>query len=245
MWTDVIDLNAFYRSPLGQVARQLIRRQVRRIWPDLRGQTVVGLGYATPYLKQFQGEAERTLAVMPAHQGVTHWPREAPSLVTLSYEEALPFPDYSVDRLLLVHALENAEHYRQMMREAWRILSGSGRMLIVVPSRRGIWARRDATPFGAGKPFSVSQVQKLMRDTQFDPQITLRALYMPPVQSPFMLHAAPAWERVGERWFTRLGGVLLIEASKQIYAVTPARPAVKRKLVVLPGAVGATRSRLD
>ena len=244
MWTDVIDLNAFYRSPLGQVARRLIRRQIRRIWPDVHGQSIVGLGYATPYLKQFQGEAERTLAVMPAHQGVTHWPREAPSLVTLSYEEALPFPDYSVDRLLLVHALENAEHYRQMMREAWRILSGSGRMLIVVPSRRGIWARRDATPFGAGKPFSVGQVQKLMRDTQFDPQQTLRALYMPPVQSQFMLHAAPAWERVGERWLNRFGGVLLIEASKQIYAATPVRRAVQRKLVVLPGAIGATRNQL-
>lgn len=245
MWTDVIDLNAFYRSQLGQVARRLIQRQIRRIWPNVRGQTVVGLGYATPYLRQFSTEAERTLAVMPAHQGVTHWPREAPSLVTLSYEEALPFPDYSVDRLLLVHALENAEHMRQMMREAWRILSGSGRMLIVVPSRRGIWARRDATPFGAGKPFSVGQVQKLMRDTQFDPQQTLRALYVPPVQSQFMLHAAPAWERVGERWLNRLGGVLLIEASKQIYAATPARRAVQRKLVVLPGAVGATRNKLN
>lgn len=234
MWTDVVDLNDFYRSALGKTARQMIRLGVRRMWPDVTGDVVVGLGYATPYLKQFDGEAERVVAVMPAYQGVTRWPREAPNRAALSDETALPFPDMSVDRLLLVHAAENTEHLRPMMRECWRVLNGAGRLLTVVPARRGVWARSERTPFGHGKPFSRAQVQRLLRDAQFDPMQAARALYIPPVRWPMLLHSAPAWERVGGRWFANFGGVLLIEAQKRIYAATPARRERARRPRLLP-----------
>ncbi|MDX1737419.1 MAG: methyltransferase domain-containing protein, partial [Alphaproteobacteria bacterium] len=179
MWLDVVDLNGFYRSRLGKVARHFIKRQIHELWPDVTGDNVVGLGYATPYLKQFDKQAARTLAVMPAQQGVTHWPREKPNRVSLADESALPFADYSVDRLLLVHALENAENLQQMMRECWRVLAGNGRMIIVVPARKGFWARRDISPFGIGKPYSIRQLQKLLKQTQFEPQQEARALYLP------------------------------------------------------------------
>jgi len=243
MWTDVIDLNDFYRSRLGQAARRVIRDSIREIWPDVRGMTVVGLGYATPYLRQFGEEAERVVAVMPAHQGVTHWPREEPNLATLADDAELPFPDLSVDRLLLVHALECTEQLRPMMREAWRVLSGSGRLLAVVPSRRGLWARYDGTPFGHGYPYSNGQLKRVMRDCLFSPTQTARALHVPPVRSNFLLHSAPAIERLGRRWFSTFGGVNLIEASKQIYAATPqpSRKVASRRLVVLPGRPAAAR----
>ena len=138
MWTDVIDLNAFYRTRMGGRARQLIERQVRTLWPSVRGDVVLGLGYATPFLETFRGEAERVLAVMPAYQGVTRWPTARPGLVALSEEAQLPFPDLSIDRLLLVHTLENTERMRDTLRECWRVLNGIGRMIIVVPSRRGL-----------------------------------------------------------------------------------------------------------
>jgi len=134
----------------------------------------------------------------------------------------------------LVHAVENTEHLRAMMRECWRVLNGTGRLLTVVPSRRGLWSRTERTPFGHGKPFSRAQFQRLLRDGQFDPTQTSRALYMPPVRLPVMLHAAPAWERVGRRWFNTLGGVLLIEAQKQIYAATPVRKQAKMRPRLLP-----------
>lgn len=234
MWTDVVDLNAFYRGALGKTARQMIRLELRRVWPDVSGQIVAGVGYATPYLKQFDAEAERVMAVMPAYQGVTHWPRGDRNRVALADETALPFADMSVDRLLLVHAVENTEHLRELMRECWRVLNGAGRLLAVVPARRGLWARSERTPFGHGKPFSRAQFQRLLRDGQFDPTHTSRALYIPPVRWPMMLHAAPAWERVGRRWFNTVGGVLVIEARKQIYAATPARRQQARRPRLLP-----------
>ena len=93
MWCDVVDLRDFYQSALGQMARQLIRVRLRAIWPDVRDQKLLGIGYATPYLRQFHDEAERVIAIMPAQQGVLHWPPEGPNAVTLADETELPMPD--------------------------------------------------------------------------------------------------------------------------------------------------------
>ena len=73
MYTDVVDLRDFYATRLGQVARRMIRRRIRLLWPDLGGMRVLGLGYATPFLRPFADEAERAIALMPAEQGVLPW----------------------------------------------------------------------------------------------------------------------------------------------------------------------------
>ena len=43
---------------------EAIRRRIRTIWPDLHGLSVLGVGYATPFLRQYRDEAERVLAIM-------------------------------------------------------------------------------------------------------------------------------------------------------------------------------------
>jgi SAM-dependent methyltransferase len=244
MWSDVVDLNEFYRSPLGHVARRMIRRRIRETWPDLKGMSLLGLGYATPYLAPFRGEAERVLAAMPAQQGVLPWPLREPGLVALTDEAELPFGDLSIDRLLMVHAVEHGEQLRAMMREAWRILSARGRILIVVPNRRGIWARLERTPFGHGLPYTGRQVRRLLQDNLFTPVESARALYMPPSRWRVALTSASAIERVGHRVFPTFSGVLLIEAIKQIYAAAPTATAARtrRRLVVLPGRAASARA---
>lgn len=233
MHSDVVDLRDFYVSRLGQVSRHLIRRRIRALWPNLGGETVLGLGYATPYLRQFRDEAARVIAVMPAAQGVLHWPPEGPSLAALADETELPLPDFSVDRVLLVHGLECVDHLQEMLREIWRVMTSNGRLLVVVPNRRGIWARTDRTPFGQGHPYSPPQLFRLLRENMFTPNQTSGALFMPPFRGGALLGSAPAWERIGSRWFPTFAGVILCEASKQIYAA-PAARARRKRAVVLP-----------
>ena len=247
MYTDIVDLREFYESSLGQVARRMIRRRIRQIWPDLHGQIVLGVGYATPFLRPFRDEADRVLAVMPASQGIAFWPPEGPGAVCLSDEAELPFGDMSVDRVLLVHGLEGTEQLRPMMREIWRVLAGGGRVLVVVPNRRGLWARADWTPFGHGFPYSPSQLKQVLRDTMFVPERTGRALFIPPVRSRFLLRSAPAWEEVGERWFKAFAGVTMIEASKQIFAgvARRAQPVKRRLIVPLHGGAAPAARRLS
>ncbi len=229
---DAVDLRDFYASPMGGVARRMIRRQIRALWPDVKGMAVLGLGYATPYLDPFRGEAGRVLAAMPASQGVLHWPREGPSLTTLIDEDELPFPDLSFDRVLMVHALECTEQVRPLMREVWRVLTGSGRLMVVVPNRRGLWARFERTPFGYGRPYTPRQLSLLLRETLFTPMETRAALFVPPTRSRMMLSAAAAWEEVGQRGFATFSGVIVTEARKEIYAGQP--QAAARKRVYLP-----------
>lgn len=243
MWSDVIDLRDFYASSLGQVARRMIRRRLREMWPDLAGQRVIGLGYATPFLRPFVDEAERVVAMMPAPQGVLHWPTEQANATALVEEIELPLPDMSVDRVLLVHALERTEQLRPLLREIWRVLNGSGRVIAVVPNRRGIWARIDSTPFGHGHPYTAGQLSRLLRENQFTPLATRSALFTPPAFSRLYLTSAGAWERIGERWFERFAGVVLVEAGKQLYAPTPVRMLARRRpsYVSLPSPAGSGR----
>jgi len=233
MWTDAIDLRDFYATSLGQVARRMIRRRLREMWPDVSGESVLGLGYATPYLNSFRGEAARVVAAMPAAQGVLHWPRDDAGLTALVDELDLPFPDLSMDRVILVHALECAEQLRPMMREVWRVLAGSGRLLVVVPNRRGLWSRFEHTPFGHGLPYSPGQLSRVLRDNLFTPAEPRRALYVPPMHSRMVLSASPAWERLGENMFATFSGVVMIEAVKQIYAAG-AEPAMGRRRRYVP-----------
>ncbi len=234
MASDVVDLRDFYRSVLGQVARRMIRRAIQRVWPDLHGMRLLGIGYATPFLSALSGETERTIAVMPATLGVLRWPPEGRNLVTLADEGELPFADYSIDRVVLVHAIETSDEVGAMLKEIWRVLAGGGRVLVVAHNRRGIWARLDRTPFGSGRPYTMSQLSQLLRDEQFTPIGSDAALFVPPATSRMMLRSAAAWERIGKRWFPTFAGVLMVEATKQIYAKPAAARAPRRRLVYTP-----------
>jgi SAM-dependent methyltransferase len=226
MYNDVVDLRDFYNTPLGHTAQRIIRRYIRTAWPNTRGMNVAGIGYPIPYLRPFLDEAERVVALMPAQQGVMRWPAENQNIVSLAPEDDLPLPDVSMDRILMVHALECSEQLRKLLREVWRIVTEGGRVMIVVPNRRGIWARMDHTPFGHGHPYTPGQVSRLLRDNLFQPETSVAGLFVPPTRSRMVLASARPIERVGFRWFQTVGGVLFIEARKQIYAGSTAVSAV-------------------
>lgn len=241
MWTDVIDLRDFYETSLGHMARRLIRQGLRELWPDLRGLSVLGLGFASPYLRVFKDEGTQLFLAAPARQGVLPWPERGPGLVTLADEAELPFPDRSIDRILIAHVLESTEQVAAMMRESWRVLSDGGRLMVLVPNRGGIWAHLDRSPFGQGRPYSAGQMSRLLRECLFTPVQMRGALFLPPSNSRMLLSSAPAWENIGRRWFPRLGGVLLVEATKQIYAAAPMRAERKRARAYLTAPQGFRR----
>jgi SAM-dependent methyltransferase len=242
MSLDVVDLRNFYAQRLGDVARRFVGRGIRARFADTRGLRVVGIGYPTPYLGLFREEAERCLAFMPAAQGVIKWPSRRPGLAALADEFALPLADAAVDRVLLVHALEMSHEADALLREVWRVLASGGRLLAVVPNRRGLWARMDTTPFGHGRPYSRSQIVQLMRETWFTPTGWSEALYVPPIARGWFLRSAAAWERTGSTISAPFAGVHIVEASKQVYRAIPARrerqrlvPALEPALAPSPG----------
>lgn len=232
---DVVDLRDFYETPLGKVAASLITKQIQGLWPNLSKQSLLGIGYPLPYLIPYLDQAESILAFMPAQQGVVNWPEIAPSLTVLVEENSLPLPDQSIDHILIVHGLEQMNQARPFLREIWRVLKASGRLLVIVPNRRGLWARMDSTPFGQGHPYTMTQLSHVLRDNLFTPLHSTRGLYIFPSSSRFLLSTQPVWEKIGSHTLQKFSGIICIEAIKQVYAGTPIK---SRKPVILPTFAG-------
>ncbi len=230
MRPDVFDLHEFYGSRQGQLVRRLLNREIRAHWSNLRGEHVLGLGYAAPFMRPLSLSAERTAIIMPRSQGVVRWPRDEPNLVALGAENDLPIADQSIDKVLIVHALESTEQVGKLLREVWRVLVDGGEMIVIVPNRRGLWCLSEQTPFGHGRPYSSTQLKQLLRSHLFAPQKTGFALFVPPFRSNLLLKTAVAWERIGLRVAQRFAGAVVMLAEKQIY-VAPGNPVrVGRKM---------------
>ncbi len=236
MSIDVCDLRDFYATPLGQVARRLVAGRIRSRWPKLRGGTLIGVGYATPYLGQYRGEATRIGALMPMTQGALVWPSNGPKLSALVDGEDLPLADNSVDNLIVAHGLEMADRVQPFLREIWRVMAPQGRLLLVVPNRRGIWARTELTPFGHGTPYSRGQLEGLLQGAMFTPVGWTSALYMPPISRNMLLRTALAWERMGAKITTGFAGVIIVEAAKELTAPIAKAKKVRQLAVLVPNA---------
>jgi SAM-dependent methyltransferase len=228
---DVLALQQFYASPKGQAAHRMIARRLGAVWGSVAGLDILGLGYATPYLDAFRADARRALAAMPAEQGAERWPHAEPGLTALAEDTRLPFMDSVFDRVLLVHALEEAANTHALLREVWRVMAPEGRVIVVAANRWSLWAQAEETPFGRGRPFSRRQLGQELRACLFEPVASARALYAPP--STPLMRLADSMEALGERVWPAFGGVVLMEAVKRLYAET-ARPGPGVLLAVAP-----------
>jgi len=85
--------------------------------------------------------AQHLLAFMLARQGVIQWPEEGLVKSALVDEFELPLLESSVDVAVVVHGLEHSDAPDEQLKEVWRVLAPQGRLVLVVPNRRGMWAR--------------------------------------------------------------------------------------------------------
>jgi len=243
MRRDVLDLRQFYASPLGRTTRAVLSRRLTEAWGSAARLDVMGFGYATPYLDPFREHARRAIATMPASQGVEVWPNGGLGLSCLSDDRSLPYPNALFDRVLLVHALEEADDPLGLLRETWRVLAPSGRVIVVAANRHGFWSDAESTPFGHGRPFTQHQLEVLMREAELEPVTWSRALFAPPLH--WTARWADAFEQVGARLWPPLSGVILLEAVKHTFAVKPkgrrARARVFASGPLQPAPVGKTQ----
>ena len=239
MHLDVQDLrNFYYRSTLGRAAQAAIRGRLTEIWPEAKGQTVVGFGFAVPLLRPYLADARRVIGLMPGPQGVMQWPAGMPNVSVLTEETLWPIETGHVDKLVVMHGLETSQRPSALLEECWRVLGPGGRVVFVVPNRAGLWSRTDRTPFGFGRPYTATQLENQLRAHQFEPEQHGSALYMPPSFRRFWLKSGSLIEKTGQRLPTIMaGGVLMIEATKKMTPPggTVVKNPARRPIQVLDG----------
>lgn len=240
---DVVSLRQFYGSVLGRSASRLIRTAVARQWPVIReGEVLMALGYCFPYIEGLTEAGVNVLPMMLASHGAIYWPAEGDNRTLLLKDKYLPLQDNTVDRVLLVHALEHSRNVNQTLDELWRVMVPGAKLLLVVPNRRSIWAQAASTPFGFGQPFTAQQLAKKLEEKRFTPVSHRSALHILPLSWRWLQRAATTMEWLGDFLFPFTGGIIVMEAEKQIYAAI-AEPVKEAKPSALYPTVAPVISR--
>ncbi len=229
---DLRDVTEFYASRSGRVASRLLKRRMAAIWPDVSRLCVLGLGHTQPFLSLWEKQASLCVAgeIRPGEVRPRAGTHLLASSSCMAHEGGLPFGDLSFDRILLCHALETSRHAPKLLREVWRALKDDGRLLLMVPNRRGLWAHVENSPFGQGAPSSRRQVGRLLAEALFRVEQTQGALWLPPGNLRPVLRAGTLIDEAGARLAPQFSGVLLIEAVKDVYAALPAGQRATRRL---------------
>lgn len=212
-------LKAFYDTPLGAYAQRSIKNKIKKMWPDMAGLSSLGIGYEAPFSSVIK-EASPTyhFALMPDRFACAHTTlTDVMEPTALVMPDDLPLDTASVDRIMAIHYLEEVASPSEALSELWRVLSGQGRLLLIVPNRSGFWTKAEHTPFGHGRPFSMAQLRRMLAEHDFTIERVDHALFRPPfprIWSNKFLHYC---DRLGKRFVPALGGVLIVEVKKQLY----------------------------
>lgn len=235
-------LEQFYTGHLGAAAQAMVSRRLQSLWPGMDGLDVLGFGYGIPYLHSYAEQVRSMVYAMPSEQGVARQMSARGNISVLTMDRELPFGPSVFDRVLVAHGLEEAPHMPALLDELWRVMKPEGRIVIVAANRAGLWARSDKTPFGAGRPFSGSQLSEALKTSGFVPLVRSGALYCPPMNKMCGLRTAGGFEKFGETVWPGLSGLVLVEAVKRLYG---GRDSRQKKRLRRPdfsgaGALGAS-----
>lgn len=207
MSVDIIDLEAFYASHLGRRVADEIS-QILKSQDMPQGLSSFGLGFTRPFL----GEHIPTL--MPAQQGTMVSSAQS----VLIDEQLLPFRDNQLEHVVACHFLEHCADPLSALQEVYRVMVPEGRLQLIVANRRGIWSRRDRTPFGMGRPYSRGQIRRITQQVGFVPLRWENALHFLPSGSKVARYCAPMFDQLGRRLWPELAGLNIVTCVKRVPA---------------------------
>ena len=146
--------------------------------------------------------------------------------------DALPFPENSIDLVVLPHSLELARDPHRTLREVDRVLVPEGRVVIAGFNPASLWGLRQRAGrarrgmgFGRDAPLYLPRAGEFigywrLRDwlhlLGFEVEGGRFGCYRPPLMSPTWLERFGWMDRVGDRWWPVLGAVYFLVAVKRV-----------------------------
>lgn len=146
--------------------------------------------------------------------------------------DALPFPNASIDLVVLPHALELARDPHLTLREVERVLVPEGRVIIAGFNPASLWglrqnagrvlrglgvARRQSLFLPrAGDFIGYWRLRDWLRLLGFEVEAGRFGCWRPPIASELWLERWRWIDRVGEHWWPVLGAVYFVVAVKRV-----------------------------
>jgi SAM-dependent methyltransferase len=146
--------------------------------------------------------------------------------------DALPFPNASIDLVVLPHALELARDPHHTLREVERVLVPEGRVVIAGFNPASLWGlrqragrvkqglgiQRDGPLYlpRAGDFLGYWRLRDWLRLLGFEVEAGRFGCWRPPLRSEHWLERFAWMDRLGNNWWPVLGSVYFLQAVKRV-----------------------------
>jgi SAM-dependent methyltransferase len=176
--------------------------------------------------------------------------RPLPGAALVAEPAALPLQSDSVDVMLLPHTLEFAPDPHEVLREAARVLTGEGELVVLGFEPLGSWSLRNAftrggCPPGICRTISAMRLADWLKLVGFEVGPAQRYLYAPPIAGLRTARARNFLERFGRRAWPRFSGAYLVHARKRVHSMTPVRLRKRLRTAVIGGVAEPAARRVS
>lgn len=134
---------------------------------------------------------------------------------------ALPLASGSIDLVVLPHVLEFSAHPHRILREAARVLTPDGHIVISGFNPLSLWGakralppKRDDYPW-CGRFIGLLRLKDWLQLLSFELNGGRFGCYAPPFSQAKWLGRAAFMEKAGDRWWPIAGGVYVVRAVKR------------------------------
>lgn len=224
-------LDDWYRSALGSALEEMEEEILEQVLPGLFGYSLLQIGLPT----QHQWLSKSPIA-HKIFMGSAHYSPKDVSII--ADEHFLPFPESSLDLILMPHALEFLDNPVKALQECARVLLPEGHLLIFAFNPCSLWGlkkifyqRKHPFPWH-GKFFTFTRLKKWLETESFQICHYQSFFYRPPFEKEKYLEKSLFLETLGKLIWPYPGGAYMIIARHKVAGLTPIRPHLKLKEVV-------------
>lgn len=229
-----VEIEQWWLSPLGQTVFEMEKALLTELSTPFYGHTQLQLGgiEPVPVLSKF------LTSTFLSSKGDLN-----------AKADSLPFKPYSIDNLLLLHVIEYQHDPHQVLREAERVLTEDGKLILLSFSPVSLWGLQrlfswqDKAPWH-GRFYSKTRIKDWLALLNFEIQEEHHTLYRPTFESEKWLHRTRFFERLGKRLWPWFGSVSIIVATKRTMPVNPIKAKhIRSKLFAGPRLVNKPIAR--
>jgi SAM-dependent methyltransferase len=165
--------------------------------------------------------------------------------------EALPFPENSLDLLVLPHSLELSQDPHATLREAERVLVPEGRLIVCCFNPLSLWGLKQKRSHlykrlnlgdlylpEAGEFISYRRLRDWLKLLNFELESSQFGCFRPAVRSQAMLQRFAWMDKLGANYWPILGAVYVVSAVKRVHGMRMISPI--KKLPKIPNTAPVT-----